>query len=135
MAPIANATPIIEFAYSLDDELNNYGYTARINSLYQYRPTSEPWTLGLLISPQRHSGQSADLQVEMEETSEDGCVGWIRLEKLLLCPVDDPEAHQALDEQIENSSNDGSQPISYGILSRIVADVLDSFGVAAGDKG
>lgn len=126
MAPIANATPIVEFAYNLGDELNNYGYTARINSLYQYRPTSEPWTLGLLISPQRYSGQSADLQVEMEETSADGNVSWVRLETLALSPVDDAEAQQALAKQIENSSNDGSRPISYGVLARIIADVLDS---------
>lgn len=126
MAPIANATPIVEFAYNLGDELNTRGYTARINSLYQYRPVDEPWTLGLLISPQHYSGRSADLRVEMEETSEDGCVSWIRLEKLLLCPVDDPEAHQALGEQIENASNDGSRPVSYGIVARIIADVLDS---------
>lgn len=126
MAPIANATPIVEFAYSLDDELNTYGYTARINSLYQYRPISEPWTLGLLISPQRHSGQSADLQVEMEETSADGNVSWVRLEKLVLSPVDDAEAQQALGEQIENASKDGSRPISYGVLARIIGDVLDS---------
>ena len=126
MAPIANATPIVEFAYNLDDELNNYGYTARINSLYQYRPTSEPWTLGLLISPQRRSGQSAELQVEMGETSADGCVSWVRLEKFALFPVDNPEAEQALGEQIENASNDGSRPISYGVWARIIADVLDS---------
>lgn len=126
MAPIANATPIVEFAYSLDDELNNYGYTARINSLYQYRPTSEPWTLGLLISPQRYSGRSAELRVEMEETSADGNVSWVRLEKFALSPADDAEAQQALAEQIENASNDGSRPISYGVLARIIADVLDS---------
>lgn len=135
MAPIADATPIVKFAYNLDDELNTYGYTAHINSFYQYRPCNGPWTLGLLISPQRYSGKSADLQVEMEETSEDGCVSWIRLEKLLLSPVDDAEAHQALDEQIENSSNDGSRPISYGVLARIIADVLDSFSVAARGRG
>lgn len=126
MAPIANATPIVEFSYNLDDELNNYGYTARISTLYQYRPTSEPWTLGLLISPQRRSGQSADLQVEMGETSADGCVSWVRLENLRLSPVDNPEAQQALGEQIENASNDGSRPISYGVWARIIADVLDS---------
>lgn len=126
MAPIADATPIVEFAYNLGDELNTRGYTARINSLYQYRPVDEPWTLGLLISPQRYSGRSGDLRVKMEETSADGCVSWIRLEKLRLSPVDDPEAHQALAEQIENSSNDGSQPVSYGIVARIIADVLDS---------
>lgn len=126
MAPIANATPIVEFAYNLDDELNNYGYTARISTLYQYRPTSEPWTLGLLISPQRRSGQSAELQVEMEETSADGNVSWVRLEKFALSPVDNPEAEQALGEQIENASNDGSRPISYGVWARIIADVLDS---------
>jgi len=126
MAPIANATPIVEFAYNLGDELNNYGYTARINSLYQYRPTSEPWTLGLLISPQRYSGQGADLQVEMEETSADGNVSWVRLEKFALSPADDAEAQQALGEQIENASKDGSRPISYGVLARIIGDVLDS---------
>ena len=62
----------------------------------------------------------------MEETSADGNVSWVRLETLALSPVDDAEAQQALAKQIENSSNDGSRPISYGVLARIIADVLDS---------
>lgn len=66
MTIIADATPTVLFFNLLAKDLEERGFNVRITSLYQERPTTSPWTLGLRVQPRKSAVQghfSFDLDV------------------------------------------------------------------------
>lgn len=131
MTIITDATPTISLFYGVSTVLHKRGYDSRIMSLYQVRPPNGGWHLEVMVVPRERTGKHAKIELRLDDVSSDGFVSQPRLENLTLYPIDSNAVRDTLDRDIESRISSRPYRIGSHDLGHLIADALDSAGIAA----
>ena len=130
MTIIADATPTLSLFYEVKAVLCEREYDSDPTSLYQVRPPNGAWHLGITAVPRTGTGKHAKIELRIDDVSDDGVVSQPRLENLTLYPIDSSDIRDTLHHDIESRITTSPYRLASHDLGHLIADALDSAGIA-----
>lgn len=131
MTTIADATPTLSLFYEVKAVLCEREYDSDPLSLYQVRPPNGAWHLGITVVPRTGTGKHAEIELRIDDVSDDGVVSQPRLKNLTLYPIDSSAVRDNLYRDIESRIARRPYRLESRDLGHLIADALDSAGIAA----